>query len=57
MGFFNKKEEKKKPLLGIRCAILADLPSGNKLHITLCTNTAPNTNPAGSVMALVSLGK
>ena len=42
---------------GIRYAILAALPWGNKLHIALYTNTAPNADPAGSTVPLLSLGK
>lgn len=57
VDWFVSEKMKKKSLLGVRCAILADHPWGNKLHITLYTNTAPNTNPAGSTVALLSLGK
>lgn len=58
VSFKKKKRKKKKrapPRLG--CAILADLPWGNKLHMALYTNTAPNTSPAGSTVALLSPGK
>lgn len=52
--FFKKGKEIS---AGIRYAILAALPWGNKLHIALYTNTAPNTDPAGSTVPFLSLGK